>query len=112
MNFPVVRPIVRNRLGILGDPAAIEIGVQVGFKGVVARHFMALATFLAEAEPAVRTHPAKTTGRTAFGAGGLTAAIRRQSSWLQASSYRLAGRRSIAIRRRPGGRMHLILDAT
>jgi len=38
-------------LRIGGDPAAVEIGLQVGLKIVVARHFVTLAAFLMKAHP-------------------------------------------------------------
>jgi hypothetical protein len=37
--------------GIGGDPAAIQIGVQIGFKIVVARHLVPLAALLPEPHP-------------------------------------------------------------
>ena len=47
------RPIVRNSgpFGSLGEPAAVDIGVQVGLKIVVAGHFVALAALLVQPHP-------------------------------------------------------------
>jgi hypothetical protein len=58
LSCPVLRPMVRNRgpLESGGDPAAAEIGVQVGLKIVVAWPFMALAALLPQPHPEAILH--------------------------------------------------------
>ena len=50
MSWPVPRPMVRNNtpLGVVAETCAVEIGNKVFFKIMGARHFMALAAFLAQ----------------------------------------------------------------